>query len=83
MRTPRKKLFDNLNDMTEARFSPTVIEPIVTELYKDPANALVPWGDAILIAADRLSGKAVDAALRRARKEAAASHESIKQKKTP
>jgi hypothetical protein len=60
-----------LTASVDTRFSSGELEPVVTDLYKDPANALIDLNDAILIARDRLSGKDVEAAIRAARKSGA------------
>jgi hypothetical protein len=39
----------------------------MTDLYRDPANALIRLGAMVYIARDKLSGKDVEAALRTAR----------------
>ena len=55
----------------DTRFSASDLEPAVTELYRDPANARIGLVDAILIARDRLRGNDVNPAIGAARKSGA------------
>ncbi len=76
-----KSLTASLTASVGTRFNPADLEPVVTDLYKDPANALIDLTDAILIARDRLSGKDVDAAIRAARKSGSDLYEQMQKAK--
>ncbi len=62
------KLTSAVMASVDTRFSASDLEPVVTELYQDPANARIGLADAILVARDRLGGKVVESAIGAARK---------------
>jgi hypothetical protein len=51
-------------------FEPATLVPVMTDLYRDPANALLPFRSVLYLARDKLLGENIDAALISARKEA-------------
>lgn len=58
-----------------------VIRDITTNLYTDPANTYISFGDMFFIAQDKLDGKDVNQELLKARKVAKKLHEVLRQLK--
>jgi hypothetical protein len=54
---------------------------VITNLYKDPANSYVLFGDMVYIARDSLKGIDITDALLKARKHAIATYELNKRRK--
>lgn len=68
-------LLDNTGKKTATLFDEDKLIDVISNLYKDPANSYILFGDMVYIARDSLSGKDVTKAILKARKNAIATHE--------
>jgi hypothetical protein len=59
----RKEVFSK----TTVMYNSDVLSPVVTSLYKDPANVFIRYDSMVFIARDKIAGKDVEPLLRKAR----------------
>ena len=58
-------------------FDYTVIRDVVSDLYKDPANAFIPFPRMVYIARDKLKGQSIGELLRKERNRAVELHRAL------
>jgi len=73
-------ILDNTGKKTATLFDEYKLIDVITNLYKDPANSYILFGDMVYIARDSLKGNDVTDALLKARKHAIATYELNKKK---
>ncbi len=69
-RKPESERVSRVRKKTMLLFEESALTPVISDLYRDPANAFVPLIDMTFIARDKLQGSAIDDSLREARKRA-------------
>ena len=74
-------ILDNTGKKTATLFDEYKLIDVITNLYKDPANSYILFGDMVYIARDSLKGNDVTDALLKARKHAIATYELNKKMK--
>jgi hypothetical protein len=80
-RVPESARVSRVRKKTMLVFEESALIPVITDLYRDPANAFVPLMDMTLIARDKLQGSAFEDSLRQARKKAVQTQEYIESQK--
>ena len=75
---PESEKVAKVRKKTLIMLTPNAIIPVMTDLYKDPANAFIRTRDILFLARDKLLGEKIDDRLVSARREAVKSHEAFK-----
>jgi hypothetical protein len=55
-------------ETTTVKYDSDVLIPVITSLYKDPANVYIRYDSMIFIGRDKIAGKDIEPLLRNARK---------------
>jgi hypothetical protein len=80
-KTPPPSELKKTTEKLFVRYTRDQIRDVITDLYKDPANAFISTLDIFFLARDKIEGKDVGKGLMEARKKAIDTHEAIKELK--
>jgi hypothetical protein len=80
-KSPSTKRVEAVRERTILKFQNDALMPVITDLYRDPANAFVSWNEMAFVARDKLRGDSIDEELRRLRTNAVKWQEYLDQQK--
>jgi len=74
LKDPVPEKVKKVRDRVFLRYTKDQIPAVMTDLYKDPANAFILFQDMLLIARDKIEGKKIEESINEARKHAMDNH---------